>query len=863
MTGRLSEDKRGVIVIDLQEAEEQYILISKLNIRHGTGYLETAGSWKDIMYKELRRTYGSSNREYLEEDTESSLFLRVLINDQGLTKEEAVSSLEDIEKCYDILLSSMEKYGTVPDKKNIQFLDIFRKYQDLSQQKVSPFNYRVRIQNKAKSIRDLLETLSGKVEKEHKLAAIVAEDELESMVAFKMAVMTGRIRLPDEYQLIADRKFEQLKTEYIGLILADLAMDPVNSGLRRFSEKFGRLMSCAKRACEKCDEAERNKTVSEAWAQFINDHEESVPMDRLQNFINEYIYSQLVPREHKLHKILELKKVVGDDRHSILYKNERYVLSWNDDKETGKTKWIVKTKTKPYEGLDEELQFSEEPYLLVNEIKSYYGFFGQCIPNPDFASFIDNAYNKYYFIPVIAAQNRLYGDDSGEFVEFRATTKQMLRAIEEGKFVVLYNYTTLIGPGCGINILVKNSIGQLVGFRISPRESHWLNHMLEDSLEVSGDYNLRRIAVISAWHVSSQSMNDVFEQNTGSGTCRSIFGSEYKSLIGTFWDTDRGKSEYVQTNDGAVIIGSMIKMFSGERGKIEVSQDIDHKMFVDPTGRKSLIRFEKVSEIGNAYNIHHIMDDGKHFISIKYKNVRFELGRFFASENSMIDSPRYQDRDSDEVRTEELKVLHSQLSYCNQLMGLCAMSAQAFTKIAYPLICENADVIDRVMDILASQGDFADVVHGKSYGTPVSIERLYEEDHGKLLMKILRADLESNKPSDADEYEETSVAFDAIEDIIDHSSEEDDFLKILLILSHRILDTDSEDSLNTKSMHRKFAIALYESISTRIERQIGIMTDFAHGSMEEFIAKHFGRADSEDLFKTIGQWILDDRFYST
>lgn len=285
-------------------------------------------------------------------------------------------------------------------------------------------------------------------------------------------------------------------------------------------------------------------------------------------------------------------------------------------------------------------------------------------------------------------------------------------------------------------------------------------------------------------------------------------------------------------------------------------------MFVDPTGRKSLIRFEKVSEIGNAYNIHHIMDDGKHFISIKYKNVRFELGRFFASENSMIDSPRYQDRDSDEVRTEELKVLHSQLSYCNQLMGLCAMSAQAFTKIAYPLICENADVIDRVMDILASQGDFADVVHGKSFGTPVSIEQLYKEDHGKLLMQILRADLESNKPSDADEYAEISAAFDMMEDIIDNSSGEDIFYKILLEFSHRIMNADSEDSPKSTKASRRFAIGMYQSLINRIQRQIGIMTDFAHGSMEEFIAKHFGRADSEVLFKTIDQWMLDDRFYS-
>ena len=850
-------------MIDLQKAEEQYILISKLNIRHGTGYLEADGSWKDIMYKELRRTYGSSNREYLEEDAESSLFLRALINNQGLTKEEAVSSLEDIEKCYDILLSSMERHGAVPDKKNIQFLDIFQEYQSYSEGKTNPLTYRNRIRSKRKNVCDLLETLSGQDEQEHKLAAIVAEDELESMVAFKMAVMTGCIRLPDEYQLIADRKFEQLKTEYIGLILADLAMDPVNSGLRRFSEKFGRLMSCAKRAYEECDEAERNKTVSEAWAQFINDHEESVPMDRLQNLINEYIYSQLVPREYKLQKILELKKIVGDDRQSILYENERYVLAWNDDKKTDKTKWIVKIKTKPFESLEEELQFSEEPYLLVNEIKSYYGFFGHCIPDPDFVSFIDNEYNKYYFIPVIAAQNRLYGDDPGEFVEFRATTKQMLRAIEEGKFVVLYNYTTLIGPRCGISILVKNSMGQLVGFRISPRESHWLNHMVEDSLEVNGDYNLRRIAVISAWYVSPQSMNDVFEQNTGFSTCRSIFGSEYRSLIGTFWDTDRGKSEYIQTNEGAVIIGSLIKMFSGERGKIEVSQDIDYKMFEDPTGRKSLIRFEKVSEIGNGYNVHHIMDDGKYFISNKYKNIRFDFGMFFASENSMIDSPLYQDRDSDEVRTEELAVLRDQLSYCNQLMGLCAMSAQAFTKVAYPLICENADVIDRVMGILASQEDFTDFVHSKSLVTPISIERLYEEGHGKLLMKMLRADLESNKPSDADEYAEISAMFDMIEDIIDQSSGEDSFYKNILTLSHRILDTNSEDSPDFQNACNKFAIGMYESISTRIKRQIGIMTDFAHGSMEDFIVKHFGRADSEALFKTIDQWMFDEKFYST
>lgn len=173
-------------------------------------------------------------------------------------------------------------------------------------------------------------------------------------------------------------------------------------------------------------------------------------------------------------------------------------------------------------------------------------------------------------------------------------------------------------------------------------------------------------------------------------------------------------------------------------------------MFVDSTGRKSLIRFEKVLETGDIYNVHYIMDDGKYIISNKYKNVKFVMGTFFVCENSMIDSPRYQDRDSDEVRTEELEVLHNQLGYCNKLMGLCAMSAQAFTKIAYPLICENIDVIDRVMDILVSQEDFADIVHGKSFDTPVSIEQLYKEDHGKLLMKILRVDLESNKPSDAD-----------------------------------------------------------------------------------------------------------------
>lgn len=110
------------------------------------------------------------------------------------------------------------------------------------------------------------------------------------------------------------------------------------------------------------------------------------------------------------------------------------------------------------------------------------------------------------------------------------------------------------------------------------------------------------------------------------------------------------------------------------------------------------------------------------------------------------------------------------------------------------------------------------------------------------------------------EYAEISTMFDMIEDIIDNSSGEDIFYKILLEFSHRIMDSDSEDSPKSTKASRRFAVGMYQSLISRIQRQIGIMTDFAHGSMEDFIVKHFGRADSEVLFKTIDQWMLFSKY---